>query len=312
MKQRELLRDYNREAHALDSTYFRTTANHFTAGRRVLTDRDPGWGAADVPAGKVRHDLHGNFIPDYYATKDDLTRTLALVNNAYKPGGSLPFAQLPAPSAATLGYLYTVVDSFVTTDLFTEGAGKAYEEGSEVAVVQRGGSYYYNVLRAGSSLQLNLTTVNSIVSQDDGFRVFYGSDDSPTELTLPLVGSDYITVDVLPENDKIVLKLSEGMVSTLASVAWELDLLTTGVTEVATQGTLSESTFNKLLSNDANYIVFGSDIYRLSDKANDVQGYRVYTHIGYNNAGHYYAKFITFTNSTRSWVLTTKELMFAE
>lgn len=64
---------------------------------------------------------------------------------AYKPAGSVTFAQLPAASEATLGNVYDVTDAFTTTDAFIEGAGKQYPGGTEVGVVLRDGAYKFNI-----------------------------------------------------------------------------------------------------------------------------------------------------------------------
>lgn len=63
----------------------------------------------------------------------------------FKNGGSYAFAQLPAPSVSTLNQFYTVTDSFVTDARFIEGAGEEVAANSEIAVVERNGSYYYNL-----------------------------------------------------------------------------------------------------------------------------------------------------------------------
>lgn len=64
----------------------------------------------------------------------------------YRPQGSIAFADLPVPSAANLGYVYDVTDAFTTTASFKEGSGKSYPAGANVAVVQSGDSYLWDVL----------------------------------------------------------------------------------------------------------------------------------------------------------------------
>ena len=64
----------------------------------------------------------------------------------YRPQGSIAFADLPVPSASNLGYVYDVTDAFTTTRAFKEGSGKAYPAGANVAVVQSGDSYLWDVL----------------------------------------------------------------------------------------------------------------------------------------------------------------------
>ena len=85
--------------------------------------------------------LSGYGITNAY-TKDEVNSKLSSV---YKPQGSIAFASLPTPSADVLGFVYNVSDAFTTTASFLEGAGKAYPAGTNVAIVQNGGSYVYDV-----------------------------------------------------------------------------------------------------------------------------------------------------------------------
>ena len=68
------------------------------------------------------------------------------VSSVYRPGGSLSFAGLPAAGEQTLGMVYNITDSFVTTDGFLEGPGISYPTGTNVTVVEADGGYRYDVL----------------------------------------------------------------------------------------------------------------------------------------------------------------------
>lgn len=57
------------------------------------------------------------------------------IGPVYKPCGSVKFADLPEPSAETLGYVYNIEDNFSTNDKFVEGSGKDISAGMNVAVV---------------------------------------------------------------------------------------------------------------------------------------------------------------------------------
>lgn len=97
-------------------------------------------------ADKVAHALTvGSKVFDGSAavtvTKEDLG-----VGDVYTPAGSMAFANLPTPSADTLGNVYNVTDAFTTDSRFLEGADKAYPAGTNVGVVQSGSSYYFDVL----------------------------------------------------------------------------------------------------------------------------------------------------------------------
>ena len=73
--------------------------------------------------------------------------------SALKPQGSIAYANLPAPSASNLGYVWNITDSFTTDARFLEGAGNTYPAGTNVAVVQNGSSYYFDVY--GSFIDLS-------------------------------------------------------------------------------------------------------------------------------------------------------------
>jgi hypothetical protein len=92
----------------------------------------------------------------------------------YQPAGSVLFANLPAASAGTLGFVYDIQDDFVTTSDFIEGAGKAYSAGTNVVVINHGTSslpiYKYDVLSSRSNLPAGGTTGQALVkhSNSDG------------------------------------------------------------------------------------------------------------------------------------------------
>ena len=67
------------------------------------------------------------------------------IGTVYYPAGSYAFANLPAPSADTLGATYTVTDAFVTDSRFSEGAGIACPAGTNVAVANINGAYMYDI-----------------------------------------------------------------------------------------------------------------------------------------------------------------------
>jgi len=68
------------------------------------------------------------------------------LSSTYKAGGSTAFAALPAADAEHLGMVYNVTDAFTTTEGFTEGAGKSYPAGTNVAVVADGEGYKYDAM----------------------------------------------------------------------------------------------------------------------------------------------------------------------
>ena len=79
------------------------------------------------------------------STAQEITAADLGLSSALKPQGSIAFANLPAPSASNLGYIWNVTDSFTTDARFLEGAGVSYPAGTNVAVVQNGNSYAFDV-----------------------------------------------------------------------------------------------------------------------------------------------------------------------
>lgn len=68
---------------------------------------------------------------------NDLVNKIKNINigPVYKPCGTVKFADLPEPSAETLGYVYNIEDNFSTNDKFVEGSGKYISAGMNVAIV---------------------------------------------------------------------------------------------------------------------------------------------------------------------------------
>lgn len=69
------------------------------------------------------------------------------ISSVYKPAGSIEFANLPTPTADILGNVYNVTDDFTADTKFIVGErGKKYSAGTNVAVVEQDGNYYYDAL----------------------------------------------------------------------------------------------------------------------------------------------------------------------
>lgn len=82
-----------------------------------------------------------------YQTAAQVESTVnARVSSTYRAGGSVAFAALPELTAANLGVVVNVTDAFTTTSNFVEGAGGKHPAGTNVAVVQVGEAYLYDVL----------------------------------------------------------------------------------------------------------------------------------------------------------------------
>lgn len=66
------------------------------------------------------------------------TKIAAALTSTLKPGGQVTFANLPTLTAANLGFVYDVTDAFTSTSDFTDGGGKNYPAGTNVAIVNTG------------------------------------------------------------------------------------------------------------------------------------------------------------------------------
>lgn len=73
-------------------------------------------------AQQAEEDLH-----DYVDSK---------ATSAYKPSGSIYFADLPPLTESRVGNVYDIKDDFVTNAYFVEGAGKPYKAGTNVTIVK--------------------------------------------------------------------------------------------------------------------------------------------------------------------------------
>ena len=97
-----------------------------------------------------------------FQTSTDVEAAInAKVSSTYRAGGSVAFASLPELTEGSLGKVVNVTDAFTTTDSFVEGAGKSYPAGTNVAVVQSGEAYKYDVL-AG------FVDLSGLVEKEDG------------------------------------------------------------------------------------------------------------------------------------------------
>lgn len=108
------------------------------------------------------------FKGDVVTPEEVDTKINAKIVGAYKAGGSVTFANLPTLEEANLGVIVNVTDAFTTTDSFVEGAGVAYNAGTNVVVVEVNEVYKYDALGGASMIDLsNYSTteqMNSAIS----------------------------------------------------------------------------------------------------------------------------------------------------
>ncbi|MCM1486774.1 MAG: hypothetical protein NC203_00275 [Firmicutes bacterium] len=88
-----------------------------------------------------------------YQTAEDVEAAVASqIGRVYKPAGSKHFNDLYEPSEEILGNVYNITSSFVTDERFVDGAGVNYPDGTNIAVVQVGNKYCYDVLSGAVDL----------------------------------------------------------------------------------------------------------------------------------------------------------------
>ncbi|MCM1059095.1 MAG: hypothetical protein NC452_02250 [Eubacterium sp.] len=82
-----------------------------------------------------------------YQTADDVSAAIfTQVGKVFRPRGTVLFSELPELSEAVLGDIYDIKEKFTTTADFREGEGKKYPAGTNVAVVQDGDMFKFDVL----------------------------------------------------------------------------------------------------------------------------------------------------------------------
>lgn len=82
-----------------------------------------------------------------YQTADEVNSAISSqVGRVYKPSGTVEFAGLPEPSVDVLGNVYNISNKFTTDERFVDGAGNKIPAGTNVAVVQVGDDYKFDVL----------------------------------------------------------------------------------------------------------------------------------------------------------------------
>lgn len=82
-----------------------------------------------------------------FQTSAEVTAAInAKVSSTYRAGGSVAFADLPELTEANRGLVVNVIDAFTSTADFVDGAGGFHPAGTNVAIVQVGEAYKYDVM----------------------------------------------------------------------------------------------------------------------------------------------------------------------
>ena len=121
--------------------------------------------------------VHGRIQTDIANLREEVSNRITSV---YKAAGSLPFASLTSALLvkANQGNVYNITDAFTTTADFTEGAGKKYTAGTNVAVVESMTAVFS--VSADSTVDAEKTYY---VNQNGGYSVVTpaGNEDPATE-----------------------------------------------------------------------------------------------------------------------------------
>lgn len=101
-------------------------------------------------------------VSDVYTQTQTDEKIAAAISSTYKPSGSVEFASLPTPSADNLGNVYNVTDAFTAGATFIASEqGVEYPAGTNVAVVEVEGQYYFDALSGFVDLTGYLTTTEA-------------------------------------------------------------------------------------------------------------------------------------------------------
>lgn len=111
----------------------------------AVNNRFPNLEALDKLAQAVSIELDG--IKSEIPTKEEMdTAISSQIGRVLRPCGTILFSELPELSADVLGNVYDIKEKFTTTADFREGEGKKYPAGTNIAVVQDGDAFKFDVL----------------------------------------------------------------------------------------------------------------------------------------------------------------------
>lgn len=108
--------------------------------------------------------LAGYGITDAYTKTETYSKSEVdgKLSSVYKPAGNCLFANLPTPSAANLGNVYSMMDEFTTDDRFIASEPTKYPIGTNVAVVQVEDAFYFDVLAGFVDLSGYMKTTDMV------------------------------------------------------------------------------------------------------------------------------------------------------
>ena len=205
-------------------------------------------------------------VSDVYTQTQTDEKIAAAISSTYKPSGSVEFASLPTPSADNLGNVYNVTDAFTAGATFIASEqGVEYPAGTNVAVVEVKGQYYFDALSGFVDLTGYLTTTEAAGTYATiaqlGNKVDKVSGSSLVQDTLITKLTNLLNIQSVADGQ---LKVSpEGQLSVVSiaqsQVAGLTDALAGKVNVVAGKG-LSTNDFTNELLQKLNGIEAGAEV----------------------------------------------------
>lgn len=193
-------------------------------------------------------------VSDVYTQTQTDEKIAAAVSSTYKPSGSLEFASLPTPSTDNLGNVYNVTDAFTAGASFIASEqGVQYPAGTNVAVVEVDGQYYFDALSGFVDLTGYLTTTEAAGTYATiaqlGNKVDKVSGSSLVQDTLITKLTNLLNIqsvaegqlEVSPEGQLSILSISQSQVAGLT------DALSDKVDVVTGKGLSTNDFTNELL-----------------------------------------------------------------
>lgn len=135
-----------------------------------------------------------------YQTESDVAEFVnSKIGSAYRPAGSVGADRFDeAPTEDDLGKVYNVTESFFTNKYFIEGSDKQYSAGTDVAVIEDGGEYYYNVM--ANFVDLDAFPTNTEL--DNKLRNYLTKSEADNFVTAEELG-EYLTEDDIASNEDV-------------------------------------------------------------------------------------------------------------
>lgn len=166
----------------------------------------------------------------------------------YYPAGSIPFLSLPALTLSRVGAVYDITDDFTSSSDFTDGGGKDYLAGTDVAIVNTGTA-------ENPVLKYNCLTnaINEIVDQAK-----IGTSATGSDLTLSTSAGNLNALTVYGKSEVV-----DGSIKSAGEGWYVVDLgaLSWSVYSQSTTGIDGSKAFIHVLDKPAKSILSGSSIF---------------------------------------------------